>query len=64
MTTKFSPYLRSFRKNHNAQYSLLNMKEIYKKHLDKEDKIRVIMTDLSMAFGTIIQSLHLSKLDV
>ena len=29
MTTKFSPYLCGFRKNHNAQYSLLNMIETW-----------------------------------
>ena len=27
MTTKFSPYLCGFRKNHNAQYLLLKMSE-------------------------------------
>ena len=31
MTTKFSPYLCGFRKNHNAQYSLLKMIETWKK---------------------------------
>ena len=29
MTTKFSPYLCGFRKNHNAQYSLLKMIETW-----------------------------------
>ena len=36
--TKFSPYLCSFRKNHNAQNSLLKMIETWKKHLDKGEK--------------------------
>ena len=31
MTTKFSPYLCGFRKNYNAQYSLLKMIETWKK---------------------------------
>ena len=31
MTTKFSPYLCGFRKNHNAQYSLLKTIETWKK---------------------------------
>ena len=47
MAIKFSPYLCSFRKNHNAQYSLLKMIETWKKHLDKGEKIGVILMDLS-----------------
>ena len=43
MTTKFSPYLCGFRKNHNAQHSLLKMIETWKKHLDKGEKIGVIL---------------------
>ena len=35
MENKFSPYLCGFRKNHNAQYSLLKMIENWKKQLDK-----------------------------
>ena len=42
MSAKFSPYLCGFRKNHNAQYSLLKMIETWKKHLDKRGKIGVI----------------------
>ena len=64
MTTKFSPYLCGFRKNHNAQYSLLKMIETWKKHLDKGEKIGVILMDLSRAFDTINHSLLLAKLDV
>ena len=63
MTTKFSPYLCGFRKNHNAQYSLLKMIETWKKHLDKGEKIGVILMDLSKAFDTINHSLLLAKLD-
>ena len=63
MTTKFSPYLCGFRKNHNAQYSLLKMIETWKKHLDKGEKIGVILMDLSKAFDTINDSLLLAKLD-
>ena len=35
MQDKFSPYLTSFRKNHNTQHSLMKMLEIWKKHLDQ-----------------------------
>ena len=63
MTAKFSPYLCGFRKNHNAQYSLLKMIETRTKHLDKGEKIGVILMDLSKAFDTINHSLLLAKLD-
>ena len=63
MTIKFSPNLCGFRKNHKAQYSLLKMIETWKKHLDKGEKIGVILMDLSKAFDTINHSLLLAKLD-
>ena len=48
MTAEFYPYLCGFRKKkHSAQYYLLKMMEICKKHLDEENKIEVILTDLS-----------------
>ena len=62
-TTKSSPCLCGFRKNHNAQYSLLKIIETWKKHLDKGEKIEVILMDLSKAFDTINHSLLLAKLD-
>ena len=65
MKTKFSPYLCDFRKNHNAQYSLLKMEknlETWKKHLDKREEVSVILMDLSTAFDTINHSLLLAKL--
>ena len=65
MKTKFSPYLCDFRKNHNAQYSLLKMEknlETWKKHLDKREEVGVILMDLSTAFDTINHSLLLAKL--
>ena len=40
ITTKFSTYLCGFRKNHNAQNSLLKMIETWKKHLDQGEKNR------------------------
>ena len=62
MKNKFSPYLCGFRKNHNAQYSLLKMIENWKKQLDNGEKVGVIFMDLSKAFDTINHSLLLSKL--
>ena len=38
MTTKFSLYLCGFRKNHNAQYSLLKMIKTWKKTFGKRRK--------------------------
>ena len=47
MTSKFSPFLCGFRKNHNSQYSLLKMIEVWKNNLDKGNEIAVILMDLS-----------------
>ena len=38
MAAKFSPYLSGFRKNRNAQYSLLKMIDLERKHFDKREK--------------------------
>ena len=62
MKNKFSPYLCGFRKNHNAQYSLLKMIENWKKQLDNDEKVGVIFTDFSKAFDTINHGLPLAKL--
>ena len=43
MTSKFSLFLYGFRKNHNSQYSLLKMIEIWKKNLDKGNEIAVFL---------------------
>ena len=61
MINKFSSYLCGFRKNHNAQYSLLKMIETWKKYLDKGIKNGIILMDFSKAFNTINQSLLLAK---
>ena len=50
-------------KNNSAQYSLSKMIETWKKHLDKGEKIGVILMDLLMAFDTTNHSLLLTKLD-
>ena len=62
MKNKFSPYLCGFRKNHNAQYSLLKMIENWKKQLDNGEKVGAIFMDLSKAFDMINHSLLLAKL--
>ena len=62
MKNKFSPYLCGFRKNHNAQYSLLKMIENCKKQLGNGEKVGVIFMDLSKPFGTINISFLLAKL--
>ena len=61
MENKFSP-LRGFRKNRNAQYSLLNMIENWSKQLDNGEKVGVIFMDLLKAFDTTNCSLLLAKL--
>ena len=43
MISKFSLFLCGFRKNHNSQYSLLKMIEIWKKNLDKGNEIAVFL---------------------
>ena len=44
MTSKFSPFLCGFRKNHNSQYSLLKMiDDVWIKNLDKGNEIAVIL---------------------
>ena len=63
MKNQFSPYLCGFRKNHNAQYSLLKMIENWKKQLENREKIGVNFTDLSKAFHTISHSSLLAKLN-
>ena len=62
MKNKFSPFLCWFRKNNNAQYSLLKMIENWKKQLDNAEKMGVIFMDLSKAFDRINRSLLLAKL--
>ena len=57
----FLPIIRGFRKNHNAQYPLLKMIEIWRKHMDKGDKIRVMLMDLSKVFDTINRNLLFAK---
>ena len=49
LTTKFSPYLRGFRKKYNTQYSLLKITDTWKNHLGKGEEIGVILIDLSKA---------------
>ena len=63
MTSKFSPFQCGFRKNHNSQYSLLKMIEVWKKIFDKGNEIAVILMDLSKAFNTTNHSLLLAKLN-
>ena len=43
MTSRFSPFLCGFRKNHNSQYSLLKTIEVWKKTLIKETKLLLFL---------------------
>ena len=43
ITSKFSLFLCGFRKNHNSQYSLLKMIEVWKKILIKEMKLLLFL---------------------
>ena len=43
MTSKFSHFLCGFRKDHNSQYSLLKMIEVWKKILIKEKKLLLFL---------------------
>ena len=54
MKNKFSPYLCGFRKNHNAQYSLLKMIGNWKKQSDNDERVGAIFMGFSKAFDTII----------
>ena len=62
METKFSKFLTGFRRNYNTQYTLLRMKENWKRQLNKRKKIGVIIMDLSKAFDTLNHNLLVSKL--
>ena len=57
----FLPIIRRFRKNHNAQYPLLKMIEIWRKHVDNGDKVGVMLMDLSKVFDTINCNLLMTK---
>ena len=50
METKVFKFFTGFRRNHNTQYTLLRMKENWKRQLNKRKKIGVIIMDLSKAF--------------
>ena len=63
MTTKLSPHLCGFRKKKSSIFTLENDRNLEKKHLDKGEKIGVILMDHSKTFDTINQSLLLAKLN-
>ena len=58
MENKFSKYLTGFRKNHNAQNSLLRMTK-----LNNGSKVGVIIMDFSKDFDSINHDLLLAKLE-
>ena len=62
METKFFKFFTGFRRNHNTQYTLLRMKENWKRQLNKRKKIGVIIMDLSKTFDTLNHNLLVSKL--
>ena len=59
----FSSFITSFRKNHNTQYSLLKMLELWKEALDKGKSVGAIFINLSKAFDTLNHDLSIAKLE-
>ena len=59
----FSTLLTGFRKNHNTQYSLLKMLELWREALDQRKSVSAIFMDLSKAFDTLNHDLLLAKLE-
>ena len=62
MENKFSKYLTGFRKNYNAQNSLLRMIESWEVRLNNGSKVVVIIMDLSKVFDSLNHKLRLTKL--
>ena len=58
-----SPYLCGFRKGYNAQHALLRLKNILNQSLDRNEKVGLIMMDLSKAFDCIPHELLIAKLN-
>ena len=61
MSPKFSHYLYGFRKNPNFQYSILNMIETLKQHLDNGILGGNLLMDLLKTFETFDHGLVLAK---
>ena len=58
-----SPYLCGFRKGYNAQHALLRLKNILNQSLDRNEKVGLLMMDLSKAFDCIPHELLIAKLN-
>ena len=64
MGPKFLPNFCGYKKNHNSQYSLLKISEIWKQHFDKRDQVGISLMDLSKAFDTFNRSLSLARVEI
>ena len=62
MEPKLSKYLTVFRAKHNPQHALLKMIETWRAMLNKDNKVELIIMDLSKVFDTLNHNLLLCKL--
>ena len=58
MSDKFSKYLTGFPKDHDTQYTLLNMTGNWKSNLNKRNKTEAVFMDLSKASDTLDQTYY------
>ena len=62
VSEKISPYLCGFRKGFSSQHALLRLMEKLNTSLDKNQKVGILMVDLSKAFDCISHELLIAKL--
>ena len=58
MSDKFYKYLTGFPKDHDTQYTLLNMTGNRKSNLSKRNKIEAVFMDLPKASDTLDQTYY------
>ena len=57
-----SPFLSVYRENYSTQHVLIGLDEEWKKHLDNNEVVRVVLMDLYKAFDCVSHDLLLAKL--